>query len=101
MTKLQRFCLFLKIHHGTDSIQGCLKHEFGRKNLLTNLCGETDPTVQQKPQLGEKFHSLVPLKVWNVNPHVIKGKVTVLAAKVTRIRWLKNEESVKTDAFGD
>jgi len=84
MTKLQRCCLLLKTH------QGC-------KNLLTILCGKADLIVQQKPELWEIFHSLIPLKVWNVNPHVIKGKVAVLAAKVTKIIWLKNEEN----AFGD
>ena len=42
------------------------------------------------PELWEKFHILVPLKVFNVNHQIIRGKMAVLVAKATKYIKLRN-----------
>ena len=47
--------------------------------MLDNLWCDFIILVDEDQTMWEKYHSLVPLKLWNCNPLIIKSKVVALA----------------------
>ena len=58
-----------------------LKKDFGIGNLLTYLWCDLAQLVGSKQEMWNKYHSLVPLKIWNCSEHMIYGKLHTLSIK--------------------
>ena len=78
------------------------RKDFGLGNLLTYLWCDLALLVGSKQEMWNKFHSLVPLKIWNCNEPMIYGKLQTLSmkagtmqenAKLTPcvLQWLKED----------
>ena len=57
------------------------KKSFGIGNLLTYLWFDLALLVGSKQEMWSKYHSLVPLKIWNCNEPIIYGKLQTLSMK--------------------
>ena len=51
------------------------KKDFCLKNILKYLWCDLALLVDSKQEMWYKFHSLIPLKVWNCNKPMIYGKM--------------------------
>ena len=86
---------------------------FNFENLLIYLWCDLALLVGSRQELWNKFHSLVPLKIWNCTEPIIFGKMQSLGmkagtldenAKLTPcvLQWLKEDEARSNTArFGD
>ena len=54
------------------------KKDLGLENVLNYLWCDVILLVCTKQDLWEKYHSLVPLKLWNCIEHIISGKLKAL-----------------------
>ena len=66
------------------------KKSFGIGNLLTYLWCDLVLLVGSKQEMWTKYHSLVPLKIWNCNEPIIYGKLQTLSMKA-----VSKEENAK------
>ena len=92
---------------------GVFKCEFGHENLLNYLWCKNFVLVYCNQIMWKKYHSLVPLKLWNCNPLIIKSKLVALAHKGRTVKensrriscvyqLLKaNEENFNSKSFGN
>ena len=90
-----------------------LKKSFGLGYLLTYLCCDLALLVGSKQEMWNKYHSLVPLKIWNCREPMIYGKLQALSmtagtleenAKLLPcvLQWLKADEARSNTArLGD